>query len=428
MNLEDSLINIINEFKIFTNDNLDDLNESITQLIHEYIINNISDIINKDFDKNLTKYIYEIFLIQILHLFKSYIRYRVKFKLIQAIKSIKNKIYSKIIPPRSYKDSFIRNINYNDNYNNHISEKICILQATYQPSQRSEEWYTFRHNLLTASSIWKVFGSQATQNQLIYEKCKPYTIYGQTSTSSPLHWGQKYEPISVEFYKKVYETEIGDFGCIKHPKYSFIGASPDGINIASTNKRYGRMLEIKNVVSREITGIPKLEYWVQMQLQMETCDLNECDFLETKFIEYESEEDFLNDGSYIFSDDNKVKGRIIQFSIDGKTHYEYAPLYHTLEQYNDWEKIIFEKNTDKEWIQNIFWKLQKYSNILVLRNKLWFNNVITKIEELWNIIINERITGFQHRAPNSKKRTKNHDSQDLIVNKCYVIMDTINTT
>lgn len=75
-----------------------------------------------------------------------------------------------------------------------------------------------------------------------------------------------------------------------------------------------------------------------------------------------------------------------------------------------------------------FGNCKKYSNILVLRNKLWFNNVITKIEELWNIIINERITGFQHRAPNSKKRTKNHDSQDLIVNKCYVIMDTINTT
>ena len=29
------------------------------------------------------------------------------------------------------------------------------------------------------------------------------------------------------------------------------------------------MLEIKNPVSREITGIPKEEYWIQMQLQME---------------------------------------------------------------------------------------------------------------------------------------------------------------
>ena len=57
------------------------------------------------------------------------------------------------------------------------------------------------------------------------------------------------------------------------------------------------MLEIKNVVSREISGIPKFEYWVQMQIQMEVCDLNECDFLETKFVEYENYEDYLNDNT-----------------------------------------------------------------------------------------------------------------------------------
>jgi hypothetical protein len=49
------------------------------------------------------------------------------------------------------------------------------------------------------------------------------------------------------------------------------------------------MLEIKNVVSREITGIPKPEYYVQMQLQMEVCDLEECDFLETKLISHSVE-------------------------------------------------------------------------------------------------------------------------------------------
>ena len=34
-----------------------------------------------------------------------------------------------------------------------------------------------------------------------------------------------------------------------------------------------------------------------MQPQMETCELNECDFLETRFKEYESEEEFLVDGT-----------------------------------------------------------------------------------------------------------------------------------
>ena len=64
---------------------------------------------------------------------------------------------------------------------------------------------------------------------------------------------------------------------------------------AGERSGYGRMIEIKNVVSREITGIPKMEYWIQMQLQMEVCDLNECDFLETKFIQYSNEEEYRED-------------------------------------------------------------------------------------------------------------------------------------
>ena len=44
-----------------------------------------------------------------------------------------------------------------------------------------------------------------------------------------------------------------------------LGASPDGINTDKTSQLYGRMLEIKNIVNREINGIPKSEYWIQMQ-------------------------------------------------------------------------------------------------------------------------------------------------------------------
>jgi hypothetical protein len=78
---------------------------------------------------------------------------------------------------------------------------------------------------------------------------------------------------------------VDDFGCLQHDAHAFLGASPDGINVDPASQRYGRMLEIKNIVNRDITGIPKKEYWIQMQLQMETADLNECDFLETQFSE-----------------------------------------------------------------------------------------------------------------------------------------------
>jgi hypothetical protein len=45
------------------------------------------------------------------------------------------------------------------------------------------------------------------------------------------------------------------------------------------------MLEIKNIVNRDITGEPLHHYWIQMQVQMEVCDLDVCDFLETRFKE-----------------------------------------------------------------------------------------------------------------------------------------------
>ena len=413
-NMVDEILKVLKKYQIFTNKELAELNESITITLTEYINNNINDIIYPDFDKKLNNYVYKLHLLQLGHLYDMNIKCRVEYKIYELIKQIKAQIYTTLIPPRSYKYSFVRNIIPNIE---HLTEKINLLKEIPQPDQRTEEWYIFRHNLLTASSLWKVMKSEATRNQLIYEKCKPYNIYSNTPINSPLHWGQKYEPVSVELYKKLYNTEISDFGCIKHPKYSFIGASPDGINSDKNNARYGRMLEIKNIFNREITGIPKFEYWIQMQIQMETCDLNECDFLETKFTEYDSEEAFNNDGNFTYTEDNKLKGRIIHFSLNGKIHYEYAPLYITKEEYDIWEKYTLDKNSDKEWIQNLFWKLEKYSNILVLRNKLWFNNILPQIDNLWNIITNERLTGFEHRAPNKRKRSVN---SELITNKCYI--------
>ena len=81
------------------------------------------------------------------------------------------------------------------------------------------------------------------------------------------------------------------------------------------------------------------------------------------------------------------------------------------------EKQILDKNSHGEWIKNIFWKLEIYSCVLVLRNKLWLKNAIPYIEEIWNIILKERISGFDHRAP---KKRKSSVAPVIIVNKCYI--------
>ena len=397
---------------VFTAAQRKELIANISELFQEYVRYNAIMMYSPDFDKNLTDYIYTNIAKQIVHLYSSNSQYRVCAKLQMQIGRTKKSLYNKVIPHRSYSKSFVRNIKFN---RAHLAAKITMLQELPQPTQRTEEWYQFRHNLLTASSIWKVFGTQSGINQLIYEKCKPYVIHKQASIDSPLHWGQKYEPVSVELYSKLYSTNVADFGCIKHINFPFIGASPDGINVAVNNPRYGRMLEVKNIVNRIITGIPKFEYWIQMQLQMETCDLNECDFLETKFIEYDSHNDFIQDGNFTHASDGKHKGIMILFNYNGTLHYEYAPLEISEIEYETWEENILRKNEGGEWIRTIYWKLEQYSNILVLRNKVWFEAAIPKIKEIWDTILRERIEGHEHRAPKRRK-----SAGEFGANKCLI--------
>ena len=63
------------------------------------------------------------------------------------------------------------------------------------------------------------------------------------------------------------------------------------VAVHPSDSRYTKLIGKKvllPIVNREIDVIPKKEYWGQMQLQMENCDLDECDFLETKFVEYDN--------------------------------------------------------------------------------------------------------------------------------------------
>ena len=264
-----------------------------------------------------------------------------------------------------------------------LTNTINRLREMPQPVQRTKEWYEFRYNLITASNLWKVFASQSQQNSLIYEKCKPLTYNlgtsGMCNTESTLHWGVKYEPVSVLVYEHMFNTQIEDFGCIPHSTYSFIGASPDGINVdLRCPALYGRMLEIKNICNRDITGIPKEEYWVQTQIQMEVCNLNECDFFETRFKEYEAEEDF-----YLNTDNHEYRGIILHFvqrtggygsDVPNNTPYNNSPTYKYMPVASKYVKDDIDQwiSSQKESVRTthvlyktFYWYLAEYSCVLI---------------------------------------------------------------
>ena len=392
--------------------------ESTVEDMYEYIEDNPTAICDPDFHDVMTEYIQDLLNIYFENLY--FDRSEDSFK--DEIKSIIDnafEMFYNMYPRRSYPNTLVLQKPVVEV----IEEKIKKIKSKDQPSQRTSEWYTYRHNLITASNAYKVFENESSRNQLIYEKCVPPYIpnsnaensessYTQVNVNSALHWGQKYEPISVMVYEHLYKTTVGDFGCIQHDTYPFIGASPDGINIDVASPIYGRMLEIKNPVSREIDGVPKKEYWVQMQQQMEVCDLDECDFLETKFIEYANEDEFNKDGEFTETAvDGNMKGIIMYFSNkNGIPVYKYKPLY--IDNHEDflvWEEQQMEENEDTmTWIKNIYWKLEQISCVLVQRNQKWFHDNVGTMKELWEIVEKERQTGFSHREP--KKRVKKADT------------------
>ena len=292
-----------------------------------------------------------------------------------------------------------------------VKKQLVALDEKNTHEQQSDEWYSTRQNKLTASSMWKIFKSESTRNSIIFEKCstksKPQ-FYG-----GPMEWGNKYEPVSIMFYEKIYNTKVGDFGCITHKNYPYIGASPDGIVTDETSPLYGRMLEIKNIVNRDITSVPKEEYWVQMQLQMEVCELECCDFLETRFKEY-SEDEFYNDYNH------QYKGIVLYFSKKIKSHddcdaykphYEYYPISddYKKECVDDWITETENKLKEQYILYNkYYYYLNEYSCVIVQRNRKWFSHCIDDITDTWNTILKERESGFEHRA--SKPRSNSTTS------------------
>lgn len=403
------------EPSIFNEDTALDLIESALHLMEDYLNENPTAVSEPDFHETMLEEIKDIFALQ--------------FEDHNNIEEDLNELLEEAFAIFINTYNIERTPEFTAIVNEDITlERINYLRSKPQPDQRTKEWYEFRHNLITASNAYKAFESQSMVNQLIYEKCQPIKTGNDDKPSmvnvnTPFHWGQKYEPLSVMIYEDMHNTQIEDFGCIQHDTYTFLGASPDGINVDNTSERYGRMLEIKNIVNREITGIPKKEYWIQTQLQMEVCDLNECDFLETKFTEYETETDFFNDKT------DKKKGMIVYFNTkEGKPFYIYKPLdIVTVDEITEWEQETIDKyqSNNRTWIKNLYWKLEIISCVLILRNKKWFEDNIEQLGKVWKIIEEERITGYQHRAPN-KRIKKEIQPQPQVTEGCLLDLTKFN--
>jgi len=281
----------------------------------------------------------------------------------------------------------------------HLYNKMNELKELKLPEQRSEEWYKIRENLLTASSLADALGKGhfQTRDDLLVSKTSEQKDNISKASRDIMQWGVKYEPVATMFYEYLNNLKIVEFGLIPHPKLSVFGASPDGItDIDSPPGLVGRMLEIKCPPKREFTHEVPKHYWMQMQGQLEVCDLEECDFLQVKIEEYRDVKEYesdvmVNDGlKNGYTSDNLPKGLVLEFYTDEGIEYEFSPWLSSLDDILNWKnKIVGERGVGVEkW-----WKITRYECTLVRRDRVWWNSVVPDIIKFWSEVVHYREVG-----------------------------------
>ena len=314
----------------------------------------------------------------------------------------------------------IGKLNDKKNTMNIRRNQLKQLKKLKLPEQRSKEWYEMRKNKLTASSLGSAIGHCHFQSrdELILSKIEEKPFEPNPITE----WGVKYEDVAIMFYEELYNVKILDFGCIPHPKFDAFGASPDGICDDTGNDDYiARMVEIKCPPKRKFTKTVPAHYSMQVQGQLEVCDLDECDFLQVKVIEYDNYEEYCKD---TFMIDgilqagrtclNYPKGVVVTYKEGDKLSYKYSGLNQTNQELLDW----IENQTKENFHEIKWWKIERFECTLVKRDREWWMNSIDKILQFYKDLLHYRndpneLQNLKDRILASKKRKKKVELQPL---------------
>tara|TARA_R110002074_G_scaffold176532_1_gene340040 strand:+ start:3934 stop:4791 length:858 start_codon:yes stop_codon:yes gene_type:complete len=262
-----------------------------------------------------------------------------------------------------------------------IQEKRKIvkkLQLIKLPEQRSPEWHKMRENMITASDFGSILGHSkyGSSKSVLKQKCGLGAKFrGNVYT----RWGTKYEEVATEIYRIKYNTNVIEFGCLGHPDYSFIGASPDGITPD------GIMLEIKVPKTRifKADDVPP-HYYDQMQGQLEVCGLYECDFMQCEIEEYSGRNTYLEDN------DIEFKGSVMDYMDDNnELKFIYSKVNMNEEELDKWingNKIKL--NTKKLICKSIcYWKLIRYTVDRVKRQEDWMEKSLPIFDKFWKDVL-----------------------------------------
>lgn len=173
-------------------------------------------------------------------------------------------------------------------------ERILALPQTVQ---KSSEWHAEARELLTGHEFGAVcYGTPARIASIVAKKCVKETVepvveqtvacVDEAGALPALKWGHRFEPVTRMLFEHcVAKGRVNDtLGRIRHPTLGRLAASPDGLIV--DGPRAGRLVEIKSPISRELNGMIPMEYYCQMQLQAEVCDVEAVEYVEARYDMY----------------------------------------------------------------------------------------------------------------------------------------------
>jgi len=334
-----------------------------------------------------------------------------------------------------------------DLYEKILDIKIDYIKNVPQPEQRTKAWFDMRNNMITASSGATALGENP------YEKVEGFImekVYGREFMDNEfVHHGKKYESVATMLYEHLKNQKVDEYGLIQHPKISFLGASPDGICSKYTLdgdinlKNYGRMVEIKCPYRRKINMSGDIDdficphyYWIQIQLQLECCDLEYCDFWQCDIKEYNTIEEWMQPvetNHRIEQDqlsgiqDEWAYGFILQYKINNYkkrndtdkevfcSKYIYAPnhlgdyqakiiLANKMKTENDIPGFTFDKI--------LYWRIVNSHCCEIKRDRKWFTDKYPIFKEVWERIVylrKDKVAGDAFRDQILAKKAENKE-------------------
>jgi len=264
---------------------------------------------------------------------------------------------------------------------------ISSLRALPQTDQKSGAWYRESRELLTGHEFGTVcYGGVKSREAVVKKKCSQDAVDESIVIMSPtvfcadedgrlsaFKWGWRYEPV----IRAVFETVVAEgavydgLGRIRHPTLPRLAASPDGLIL--DGPRQGRLVEIKAPVSRVLTGDIPLEYWCQMQLQAEVCNVDAVEYVEARI----AASPVGPTAAQWATAKLGVVGVLFVvsptiFSPPQDYTYVYSPVFHSLD-----ECLAYEPDVPEEGrvVEKCVWWIDDWFTTTVLRNRRWWSVV-----------------------------------------------------